>query len=295
MAAFAADVGATGPVAVAGGRTRWSVAGELDPAARVVAAPRGVLDHDVAEMIVSVGAGTPIAELDTVLAEGGQAVPLDGPAGSTVGGCLMVGHSGIRRLGAGPVRDAVLRIDYVSADGEVVRAGGPTVKNVSGYDLVRLLVGSFGTLGLVGEVLLRTSPRPRLARWLRGAVEPAALAARVHRPASVLWDGTATWVLVEGYEADVESQAVALGELGFTVVPGPPPLPPHRHVLDPAALTEGVEGDFVAEVGVGIVHRDRPPPPRDVDPPVRALGAAMKQAFDPAGRLNPGRDPYAAP
>ena len=81
------------------------------------------------------------------------------------------GRSGIRRLGDGPVRDAVLQVRYVSAAGEVVKAGGPTVKNVSGFDLCRLLVGSRGTLGFIGDVILRTRPRaplravvPRCAR-----------------------------------------------------------------------------------------------------------------------------------
>lgn len=293
LAAFAARIGRTSAVAVAGGRTHWTLGGALDPSARVVTAPRGVVEHDAAEMTVRVGAGTLVSELLAALAERGQTVHLPGPPRSTVGGALMVGRSGIRRLGAGPVRDAVLQVTYVSAEGEIVRAGGPTVKNVSGYDLVRLLVGSLGTLGLVGEVLLRTVPRPRASRWFCGEVAPAALAGHVYRPASVLWNGATTWVLLEGHEDDVGAQGAVLGALGLSAVDGPPPLPPHRHVLDPAAIAQGCEGPFVAEVGVGIVHRAIPPAARAVDPRVLALGAAMKRAFDPTGRLNPGRDPYA--
>ena len=75
---------------------------------------------------------------------------------------LAVGHSGIRRLGWGPVRDTVLEVRYVSADGRLIKGGGPTVKNVSGYDLPRLFVGSLGTLGIIAEVVLRTRPVPAL-------------------------------------------------------------------------------------------------------------------------------------
>ena len=81
---------------------------------------------------------------------------------------MAVGRSGLRRLGYGPVRDALLQARYVSAAGELVKAGGPTVKNVSGFDLCRLLVGSRGTLGFIGDVILRTRPRARFEQWFRG-------------------------------------------------------------------------------------------------------------------------------
>ena len=137
---------------------------------RVVSPPAGIDWVQPAEMTVSCGAGTPVAELDAALAEHGQRVAL--PPGGTVGGALAVGRSGIRRLGDGPVRDAVLQARYVGADGAVVKAGGPTVKNVSGFDLCRLLVGSWGTLGFLGDVILRTRPRARCERWYTGALDP---------------------------------------------------------------------------------------------------------------------------
>jgi NAD dependent epimerase/dehydratase family enzyme len=82
-------------------------------------------------------------------------VPLDpvDPERATVGGVLAVGESGIRRLRYGPVRDTVLEVRFVNAAGKVVKAGGPVVKNVTGYDLCRLLVGSVGTLGFLAEVV----------------------------------------------------------------------------------------------------------------------------------------------
>ena len=297
---FAADVGpaTAGPVVAVGGRTQWDV-GVADPeaaaTARPVAAPAGVVAVEAADMTVRVGAGTPVSDLDAALAEVGQTVAVPDWPGATVGGVLAVGHSGLRRLGWGPVRDTVLEVRYVSAEGTVVKAGGPTVKNVSGFDLCRLLVGSLGTLGLVAEVVLRTRPRPAASQWLAGEADPFALLHSLYRPASLLWDGTTTWVLLEGHPADVEAQAATCA--GLAPVASPPHRPPHRWSLRPSALAtlpgDG-HGPFVAEVGVGVVHRDVAAPAREVDPPVAALHARIKALFDPTGRLAPGRDPLAA-
>lgn len=295
--AFAAEVGPAeaGAVVAEGGRTQWS-AGLVDPealaAARVVRAPAGVVAVEAADMTVRVRAGTPVADVDAALAEVGQVVAIPGWPGATVGGVLAVGHSGLRRLGWGPVRDTVLEVRYVSAEGRLVAAGGPTVKNVSGFDLCRLLVGSVGTLGLVGEVVLRTRPRPAAERWLAGEADPFALLARLHRPASILWDGTTTWALLDGHRADVEAQALLCE--GLAPVEGGPPLPPHRWSLRPSELPAlAGTGVFVAEVGVGTVHRPEAQPARPVDPAVRSLHHRIKAIFDPTGRLAPGRDPLA--
>jgi FAD/FMN-containing dehydrogenase len=295
LEAFAAEVGPAeaGPVVAEGGRTQWS-AGVVDTevlaAARVVRAPAGVVAVEAADMTVRVRARTPVADVDAALAEVGQVVAVPDWPGATVGGVLAVGHSGLRRLGWGPVRDTVLEVRYVSAEGRLVAAGGPTVKNVSGFDLCRLLVGSVGTLGLVGEVVLRTRPRPATERWLAGEADPFALLRRLHRPASILWDGTTTWVLLDGHPADVGAQT-RLCE-GLAPVEGGPSLPPHRWSLRPSEL-RALEGEFVAEVGVGTVHRPDPQPARPVDPAVRSLHQRIKALFDPTGRLAPGRDPLA--
>ena len=236
---------------------------------------RGIVAYEPAEMTVRVRAGTPVAELDAALAEHGQMVPLDppDPSAATVGAVLEAGESGLRRLRYGPVRDTLLEVRFAMADGRVVKAGGPVVKNVSGYDLCRLLVGSRGTLGRITEAVLRVQPRPALARWLMGAGDPFAARRRLFRPSSILWDGDMTWVLLEGHPADVAAEAAALGP-GFVDAPGPPALPPHRWSLRPSALS-GLDGVFVAEVGVGTVHRDTPQPPR----PVHPLHERVREAF----------------
>src|SRR5205807_7009871 len=164
---------------------------------------------------------------------GGQTVALPDWKGATVGGVLAVGRSGIRRLGYGPIRDVLLEARYVSSGGELVKAGGPTVKNVSGFDLCRMLVGSLGTLGFLAEVVLRVRPLPAASRWFATDSDPFALFRRLHQPISLLWDGATTWVLLEGHPDDIEEQARANG---LEPAAGPPVLPDGRRSLRPAAL-----------------------------------------------------------
>ncbi len=294
VAAFAREVGPSGPVAVVGARTQWHVGGPADPAAREVQAPAGIVEYEPAEMVVRCGAGTTAAELDAALLAAGQMVALD-PAdpAATVGGLLAVGHSGLRRLRYGPIRDTLLEVTFVTAEGTVAKAGGPVVKNVTGYDLCRLLVGSLGTLGLLAEVVLRAQPRPAVSRWLtcEGA-DPFDARRRLFRPSSILWDGTATWVLVEGNDGDTAAEVRALGP-GWADAEGPPPIPRGgRRSLVPSAL-RGLTGRFVAEVGVGTVHVDDRVAAGVPDPSTRHLHEGLRAAFDPDRRLNPGRQVFA--
>lgn len=310
--AFADQVGPAdaGPVTCVGGRTQWTIGGDLAPSTREVSAPSGVVAHQPGEMIVRVRAGTTLAELAAATAVGGQFVPLeaDDPATATVGGVLACGRSGVRRLGRGPVRDCVLEVTAVSAGGEVIRAGAPLVKNVTGFDLCRLLVGSVGTLAFLAEVVLRCHPQPEAESWWASApgagVDPFDVHARLYRPLSVLWDGTRVWVGLSGSRADVDGQAGAVLEPGgrFELVDGPPAAPgPVRRSLAVAELpglprTAGRDG-WLAQIGVGVVHCDEQAavavPVRPASPGVAELHRRIKERFDPSGRLNPGRSPLA--
>ena len=293
LESFAAEVGADGPVAVEGGRTHWDIGGSCPEGTRLVRAPVGVRGFDPADMTIRVGAGTPVEELDAALAEAGQRVNLPLAPNATVGGVLVVGRDDEYALGRGRLRDALLEAVYVADDGRLVKAGGPTVKNVSGFDLCRLLVGSLGTLGLVGEVILRTWPRPAAQQWMAGRCDPSELRRRLYWPSSILWDGQTVWLHVEGHEADVEAEAEVARSLGCETVDGPPPMPEFR-VPTGALEAQGFRGPYLAQVGTGLAYVSEPGSLPEPDPGVVALHQRLKAQFDPRGRLNPGRDPLAA-
>src|SRR5262249_28334671 len=157
--------------------------------------------------------------------------------------------------------------------------------------LCRLLVGSLGTVGLIGDVILRTRPLPAASHWFCiDTREPMRVLASVHRPASVLWDGTTAWVLLEGHPDDIDAQSSAAGPREDD---GRPTLPEHRWSIEPNDIV-GLTGTFVAEVGVGVVHHSEPQAARPVDPVVSDLTTRIRDAFDPTRRLNPGRDVLAS-
>jgi glycolate oxidase FAD binding subunit len=120
----------------------------------------GVVEHAAGDMTVTVRAGTPLEELQAVLAQGGQFLAVDPPVPGTVGGLIATGDNGPRRLRYGGVRDLLLGITFVRADGVVAKAGGKVVKNVAGYDLAKLFTGSLGTLGVIVEATFRLYPLP---------------------------------------------------------------------------------------------------------------------------------------
>ncbi len=187
----------------------------------------GVVEHAAGDLITVVRAGTVMSDLQAVLAEADQQLALDVPIPSaTVGGTVATNCSGPRRVLYGTLRDLLIGITFVRADGVVAKAGGKVVKNVAGYDFGKLLTGSFGTLGVITEVVLRLHPLPRTRqavtisvpdadaaaeaalRVLRSQIVPAAV--EVDQPG----DGPVTVLaLIEGVEAGVGARAEATRRL----------------------------------------------------------------------------------
>ena len=126
---------------------------------------QGIVSYEPSELVVTVRCGTPLAELEAALAEKGQCLAFEPPHfgqgsanGATVGGMVAAGLSGPARATAGAVRDYVLGARFINGLGENLTFGGQVMKNVAGYDVSRLMAGSWGTLGLITEVSLKVLP-----------------------------------------------------------------------------------------------------------------------------------------
>ncbi|WP_146617726.1 FAD-binding protein, partial [Rhodoplanes serenus] len=160
----------------------------------------GVTLYEPTELVLSARAATPIAEIEALVEAAGQALafepmdlgPLLGqpPGAGTLGGVVATNLSGPRRLKAGAARDHVLGFTAVSGRGETFKAGGRVVKNVTGYDLPKLLAGSFGTLAAMTDITIKTLPRPQteasvLVLGLAPAQAVAAMAAAMGSPFEV--------------------------------------------------------------------------------------------------------------
>jgi glycolate oxidase FAD binding subunit len=141
----------------------------------------GVIEHHATEMTVTVAAGCTLAALDAVLAPAGQWLPLDPPraARTTIGGLVAANLSGPLRTSQGTARDLLLGVEIVAADGSRVRGGGKVVKNVAGYDLPKLHIGAFGSLGAIVAATFKVRPRPECEQAIAIACSSAAQAGEV--------------------------------------------------------------------------------------------------------------------
>jgi len=228
---------------------------------------RGVVANERADLTLAVRAGTPLQDVATLLAAQGMFVPFDAPLPfyATVGGTLAAGWAGPRRHLYGRVRDYLIGSTIVLADGTVARAGGMVVKNVAGYDMSRLYVGSFGTLGVLAQANFKTIPLPPHARCFlaplpertrgRAAAQLAGLAIRpsaafiVHGFANAVdgedGDEGRIFALIEGSDALLERATLeirsALGRAGV----------PETRVIDAGARAsfERVVDAYVACFG----------------------------------------------
>ena len=169
----------------------------------------GIEEWDPDDLTVTVGAGTPVAELERELSTRSQTAVLpEVPGASTVGGVIAAGVSSLRRARLLGTRERMLEVRLVTGDGRVVRGGGRVVKNVSGYDLPRLVVGAFGSLGVITSVCLKLWPKPPAAATI--TIDGLDVAARVRRPLAVLeHDGTID-LFLWGTPEEVEATSARL-------------------------------------------------------------------------------------
>ena len=192
----------------------------LDP--RSVA---GVVDYEPTELVITARAGTPLTELEHLLADNGQMLAFEPPhfgANATLGGCIAAGLAGPRRASYGPthggVRDFVLGARIVDGRSELLSFGGTVMKNVAGYDVARLLAGSMGILGVIVEVSLKVLPRPIAHRTLCFEMNSVAAVARLNewsaRPlpmSASAWVEGVLYLRLSGAAAAVTSACKQLG------------------------------------------------------------------------------------
>lgn len=211
---------ATGPLAVQGGGTRgFEVAGTQLNTSKL----SGVELYEPGAMTLVAKVGTPVCELEMLLAESGQRLafePMDhrgmlGTSGEpTIGGVFAANVSGPRRVQCGAARDFLLGVRFVDGAGQVIKNGGRVMKNVTGYDLVKLMSGAHGTLGILSEVSLKVLPIPEAEATVR--IEGIDLAAAVQAMSAALgspfdvtgaaYDPVAqcAFIRVEGFAGSVE-------------------------------------------------------------------------------------------
>ncbi|EHY89885.1 FAD-binding oxidoreductase [Saccharomonospora azurea] len=189
----------------------------------------GVLAYNPADMTVSVRAGTPLRALAAELGEHGQRVAFDAARvqrGATVGGLVATADSGPLSLTYGSLRDLVIGATVVLADGTVARTGGHVIKNVAGYDLAKLLHGSYGVFGLLAEVVLRLHPLPSASRTVcveaplpAAAEHAAAVLSGQSEPVAFEWLDDLLLVRLEGTPEGTDARARRLADdLGGTVL-----------------------------------------------------------------------------
>ncbi|XKK37891.1 FAD-binding oxidoreductase [Nocardiopsis sp. ARC36] len=213
------------------------------------------IDHIAGDLVVEVGAGTPVADLFAVLEAAGQRLSVDPVReGGTVGGMVATGVSGPRRLLTGALRDLVIGMTVVRADGVVARSGGRVVKNVAGYDLAKLHTGGLGTLGVIASVAFRLHPLPPALR-----VVTIPLASRGH---------------AERITAALRATTVvpAAVELHWPARLPPPPSTDASGATQPARLP----------------HHPQPTPPAQPNPPVSPTTPDRRRPHRP-GPAVPGR------
>lgn len=229
-----AIAGATGPLAVIGGGTRGSGRTPVGTPLSV-AGLSGITLYEPGALTMVAKAGTPLSEVEAALDAEGQMLAFEPPdltgitrgeGPSTIGGVFATNASGARRIQGGAARDHLLGVRFVDGQGTIVKNGGRVMKNVTGYDLVKLMAGSHGTLGVLTEVSFKVLPKPEamatieinnlsdedaIAAMSSAMTSPFDVSGAVHAPACIEEEPT-TLIRVEGFTDSVKYRAERLEE-----------------------------------------------------------------------------------
>lgn len=194
---------------------------EIESRPLELAGHAGILNYQPEELVITARSGTTLDAIEAALAERGQQLPFEPPhfgPGATLGGTIACGLSGPARPYAGAARDLVLGARVLTGRGEVLRFGGEVMKNVAGYDVSRLMVGAYGTLGVLLELSLKVLPVPAVTRTRVQACAEGEAIVRMNRWAArplpitaSCWDGERLWVRLAGAEQGVSAAAATIG------------------------------------------------------------------------------------
>lgn len=236
-------------LAFLGGGTELGYGNPLESVDTLIRTERlnAIVEYTPADMIVTVEAGVTLAQLQQTLAPERQRLALDPPLPdrATLGGLIATNGFGPLRTRFGTLRDLIVGLSFIRADGALARGGGKVVKNVAGFDLPKLMIGALGSLGMIATATLRLHPLPETSRWLRVIVPTAsdlrefcaAVVARRLEPSALLAFRTGrafeTCFLFEGFGAGVDDQSAGLAELAdsrtFSIDEAPGDVIPVRH------------------------------------------------------------------
>ncbi|MGB0921192.1 MAG: FAD-binding protein [Alphaproteobacteria bacterium] len=263
------------PLAVEGQGTKRHIGCECMASHAIrLAGHSGITTYEPRELYITAKAGTPLAEIADALNTHNQMLAFEPPFGDgTIGGLVMAGLAGPRRVSAGSVRDHILGLRAVSGRGELFQAGGTVVKNVTGYDLPKLMVGSWGTLAVLSEVTLKVLPAPKLTHTLiwqqtdraKGLAFLRKVWRSVYEPTGLRYDNGQCLVRLEGMDASLKERADAL-QAEFGVADQIMETPWEntqasglywRMTIQPdeaAAFADQVGGDLVFDWAGGLVH-----------------------------------------
>ncbi len=336
---IAAAAAARTPLRIRGGGSKDFYGGEPRGEPLDLSPYRGVVAYEPKELVLTVRAGTPLAEVEEVLAQERQMLPFEPPhygAGSTIGGTVATGLSGPRRAYAGAVRDFVLGARIVNGKGEDLSFGGRVIKNVAGYDVSRLMAGAMGTLGVLLDLSFKVLPRPAAQATLAFELDEDAAIRQANRWAgqplplsATAWQAGVLRVRLSGAEAALRAARAKMGgdeiadsddfwselrdhrhaffspgrPLWRLSVPQTAPALelPHGQLIEWGGGLRWVSGELDARAiratvekagGHATLFRGGDKAAGAFHPLAPALWKIhqrLKQAFDPAGILNPGR------